>query len=417
MKSLVKFSMIIILIGILVACTEKKNVVGFEGGPQPREIIISEIFTNTFSYKDSLKAYSNNPRLITGNYEANTYENELKTLFEITVLPDTVSEYISEITLDFIVSERYNCESLQDLKLRFGKLKQFWKENEATWFAATDTTIWKHEGADYEEFELTYTEIEDTLRIVLPENLMNEWISDSDTNYGIVLYTEEPDTFFELYSAESINPPRLNFEYMIDDETISYSEIISKDTSIAKTDNKIEIYENELLVSNIQPIDMFLEFDLDSDYFINHELYNNVTLNISESGIEDEEDFKRMTINKADLVLYPKEDNLYPISKIFSIKPFISLIEDPLLPFSQEDLDDMLQISSSDSTKTEEFKIDITKLIQAFTSEEHDNNGILLQSLHKHADLRFIEFYPVDHPQQQKRPKLKILYTPPHFIE
>jgi hypothetical protein len=405
------------LIGMLAACTEKKNVVGFEGGPEPREIIISEIFSNTFSYKDSLKAYSNNPRLITGNYEANDYQNELKTLFKITVLPDTVSEYISTISIDFVISERYNCENIEDMDLKFGKLKQPWIENEATWFAASDTTSWNQEGADYEEIELNFTEIEDTLRVELPENLMNEWINDSETSNGIVMYSEVADSFFELYSAESINPPRLKFEYMIDDETISYSEIISKDTSIAKKDNKMDEFDNKLIVSNIQPIDMFIKFDLDSDYFINHELYNNVTLSLPDIGIEDEEDFKRMTINKAELVLYPKEDNLYPLSKTFSIKPFIYLLEDPTLPILEDDLDDMLQISSSDSTKTEEFKVDVTKLIQAFTSEEHENNGILLQSLHKHADLRFMEFCPVDHPEPQKRPKLKILYTPPHFAD
>ncbi|MCK4696235.1 MAG: hypothetical protein KAT74_10755, partial [Candidatus Cloacimonetes bacterium] len=91
----------LILIVIILSCTQKKNPVGFQGGVEPKEILIEfDKFGTSCSFEDSIKAYVGNSKLIIGKYSSNIREdNEAKILIRMINLPDSIFSFESVIEL------------------------------------------------------------------------------------------------------------------------------------------------------------------------------------------------------------------------------------------------------------------------------------------------------------------------------
>lgn len=407
---------ILIFILIIMGCTQKKNTVGVPNvNNEPIEMIISDTtyFGNFYSFEDSCRNYIGNSKLVVGTYE----NNEAKSLIRFTSLPDTVYQFDSEnITLTLWLENSLNFESLE-----FGKLKQEWVEYLVTWEAATDSTDWEDDF--FESLDFTFdVEQTDSLNIEIPiEKFYSEvnrsyFVIDSLIyDYGLILYSgssDDENRFIEIKSRESGTQPLLSFDYTPaeDDTSRTFSNTVTYDTSMfLKKDGTNEdfvTFEDELIISNIQPIKMYLNFDISDSVFI-----------ADSSGIETNYDYTMMTINKAEIILSVKDSTefTYPLETSFTLFPYLVTSEDPQIPFAySEDYEYIYgSLNSSGSSADTEFVIDITKIVQVITSGENENNGILIKSTKENKDFSFIDFGTKF--DEGKEPKIRIIYTPPIF--
>jgi hypothetical protein len=306
---------------------------------------------------------------------------------------------------------------IDNTTLKVGKMNIDWFESTATWFEPTDSTTWTNaefsfnDGEDFEllnNLEITL-EDEDSLTIVLPDDLVEDWILADSLNFGLALFTEDAGKFLEIYSSETDEEaPKIYFDYQetAEDSLVTTYKVATHDIHLGFTDYDYQIFPNRLIVSDIQPIRMTMKFDIPAEIFTDLET----------AAIEDTALYlQRLTINRADLVLSFNE-NLpaeYPLETGINIDPYILVgdtlnLNDPSRPLLDDDDYEDLYISSSyDSLNSDAFKINITSIVQNLVSGEYENYGIMLRSLYEGYDLKHTEF--------SVEPKIEILFTPPYL--
>ena len=390
---------------ILSGCTKKKNTVGIPNGNiQPIETILgSDLIENNYSFEDSCRNYSDNTTLLVGSY----HNSQAYSLLRFDNFPDTLSSVEGDVKLNLYLKNKINEENIA---LQFGKIDENWMENKATWTAATDSTDWNSPGDFFSEITPpNWTIIDDSIEVTLPTDLLQNWLESDSTNFGLVIYSSADNSFLEINSSETENAPRLIFDYKktADDSIQTYSAAPVSDTFIYSTDNNFTKFENQLIVANIQPTKMFIKFNLSDTIFINME----------NSGIGNSDDFRRMTINRAELVFHKLDENYYLAGDELTLRPYPVLTANPSIPFTYGDDYEYLTGSSADSLNNDEISVDVTEIVQKITSGDYENNGLLLKSTFENKDFSHIEFAPKDYNDEAWRPYLKIIYTPPYLDE
>ncbi len=424
-KELRIFALSILTIFIMLACTDKKNPVGTGGqqGPPPMETTIhSEYFSSVFSYEDSLRNYNSN-NLVLGNYNSNGFDNQLVCLLKFSSLADTFYQEITNSKLILKTKNNHNFDVIDNTTLKIGKMNINWFESTAIWNEPTDSTSWTNGDfsfIDGNDFDLIndlniMIENEDSLTIEIPNDLVEEWILEDSLNFGLALFTEEPNKFLEIYSSEYIeNGPTLYFDYQEteEDTIVTVNRLAAHDIHIASTEQEFTLFQDHLIISNIQPIRMTMKFEIPPDIFA---AADNYTTTIEDTALY----MQRLTINSAKLILsFDNSTQEYPIETGMNIDPYIvtkdsiDTSQQPLL--ANEDIQDLYTASSHDSLKSDAFKINITNILQAYSSGTYENNGIMLRSLQEGNDLKHTEFFydPAD-PDNPQNPKIEIIFTPP----
>ncbi|MCF7857821.1 MAG: hypothetical protein K9N07_00650 [Candidatus Cloacimonetes bacterium] len=404
----------IIIFALLISCTQKDNIVGAGGQLNPINTTISfSDFVKFYSFEDSC-AYNNSNNIVIGNYENETAYG----LLRFTSLPDSFYE-VSNVKISLELKERNNFESIDNTNLKLARVDNIeWYEN-ATWWAASDSTSWSN-GINFSEDDYTdlllseYSIVttEDSINIVLENSILEDWIN-ADLNSGIVMYTED-DGFINLYSSEYGNDqnPVLSFEYKAtqEDSLFTKNVVTCYDCMIYETDNNYEYWEDVLKISNIQPIQIYTKFNIPESAFIDVLPPDYVIENADTSIF-----LQRLTINRAELILQNNDVNAYPLSSEISLSPFLVLADtlnltDPSVPLLiPEDIDDIYISSTTSSVDDDNFVIGITKIIQYYISGEYENNGILLKSLNMNQNFIHTEF--------NLEPQINIVFTPPIISE
>jgi len=413
-------TLLITLMILITGCTDKKNSVGFQPGMEPKVIELDfNYFGNCISFEDSVGNYYNNSKLIIGNYSRNNYNSKAYTLLRMVGLPDSIISIDSEVIIQMEKSKSHNFDEISTETLKFGKLLSTWKENEATWFNTTDSTFWADGSgfseSDYELLEINNIEIEnDSISLELPEELLIDWIENDSLNFGITIFSDQEDALLELLSAES-ESVHLTFDYTTADidSTVNFNAKFTSDTFIYSTDDEFQFFNDEIVISNIQPIKAIVEFDISDSVFINYE----------DSGIENSDDYRRMSINKAELILSFSDNNDYPFESSVFVAPYLVLVDtlnlddtsSPLL--IKEDYENFYDGTSSDSLNADNFEINIKLIVQYITSGERENNGIMIESIYENRDFINAVFANINDLDIEKRPKLRIIYTPPYLDE
>ncbi|MCK5052063.1 MAG: hypothetical protein KAS53_10105 [Candidatus Cloacimonetes bacterium] len=405
---------IMIISLIVISCTQKDNIVGSGGSGEhtPLNITIDHnYFTKIYSYEDSC-AYSNSNTMVLGKYNEETSYS----LLRFTSLPDTSFE-ITSVNISLEIKNRNNFDVVDNTTLKLARINDIkWYEN-ATWWVASDSTDWNNgehfSETDYidllpEEYEVECDE--DSINITLNTNILTDWINE-DVNSGLVIYSDT-DGFMEIYASEYSNDenPILTFEYRETQEDTLITETIETcyDCMIYEIDNNYLKFENELKISNIQPINIYTKFDILESTFTNI-LPDDYVIENADTTLF----LQRVTINKAELILNNDGTNAYPIDGSIYLSPYIvtvdtiniDLPEIPLLSF--EDIEDLYISSSTDTLQSEHIIIDITKVIQYYISGEYDNNGIVIRSLNVNDNFIHTEF--------DIEPEIRITFTPPYI--
>ncbi|MEA2097072.1 MAG: hypothetical protein U9P73_10325 [Candidatus Cloacimonadota bacterium] len=405
---------------VVISCTQKENIVGTGGSGNitPLDITIDHnYFTEIYSYEDSC-AYSNSNTMVLGEYNEETSYS----LLRFTSLPDSFFE-ISSVSISLEIDDRNEFDIVDNTTLKLAKINDIeWYEN-ATWWVSSDSTGWSGEyfsDADYTDLLLEEYEVEceeDSIYITLDIAILEDWINE-DVNSGLVIYSET-NGFLELYTSEYSNDqnPILTFEYRETEEDTLTTETTQTcyDCMIYETDNIFEKWENELKISNIQPINIYTKFDVPDSLFLDG--YTIVDDKVMPYNIPVETFLQRFTINRAELILNNNDANIYPIGGSIYLSPYFVTadtinadplnLEIPLLSF--EDIDVLYISSSADTLQSDQIIIDITKVIQYYISGEYDNNGIVLRSLNVNDDFIHTEF--------DLEPEIQIIFTPPYLEE
>ena len=403
---------------IIISCTQRNNVVGTNGpgGATPLITIIENSnFTDFYSFEDSC-AYSNSTTMLMGKYQNETAYS----LLRFTVLPDTFYE-ISSVNISLEIKNRHNFDDIDNTTFKLAKINDInWYEN-ANWWISSDSTSWNNGEYfsidDYtdllqDEYEVECNE--DSININLDINILENWIDDEDNvNSGLVIYSNT-DGFMEIYTSEYSNDknPILTFEYKESETDTLTTESISTcyDCMIYETDNNYEYWQDELKISNIQPISIFTKFNIQESIFTDM-LPDDYIIENADTNLF----LQRITINRAELIFNSDGINAFPIDGSISLIPYFVIgdtlnfgnSEIPLL--IDDDIDDLYISSSSDTLQSEKYTINITKVIQYYISGEYENKGLVIRSLN--ADNNFI------HTEFDLQPVIEITFTPPYIEE
>lgn len=422
---------LVLLLLALTACTEKKNPVGYNSIGEPKYLEFgSEVLGNFYSYEDSINSYSSSSILTIGNFE----EYEMLSLIRFYGLPDSLVELEnSYLSLSMVVS---HIEGEQSSTYQFGRLGQYWSQNEVTWETASDTTSWKE---DFEEpfWELIingeYSSL-DTIDIQIPSEYIysyesGKYYADSlIADYGFYIKRSDPvideRNFIEYYSYESDASlqPSLSFGYKSDTDEESFTTWNNGtiyDASIYRSENEdletYSVYSGVLKLRNISPVKLLLGINIGYEDFIESG---------ENTGIYSAEDYDKMTINKAYLVLYAKEyyssnDYIYTQPALITDSSILEIPEENEIPEYDENYTLISGVvTTQDSIMTEGenkyYKIDITSALQSYTTshDEEDGYGLVIRSIRENRDFSFVEFYTGEE-NAELSPYLEIYYTPP----
>ncbi|HNW99877.1 MAG TPA: hypothetical protein PLE74_10880 [Candidatus Cloacimonadota bacterium] len=401
------------LVGIalifLSGCTSKKNLVGSDWSHiKPLRTTLSDsVFTDEFSFKAAFKTTGNESRLIVGSYE----QKEAKALIQFSTFPDSISQVLGTPKLRLVLNRKL---STSPMSLHFSKVVQNWSESQASWTHAYTDTTWSANAfissgiPDYSNVPDSIHAGGDTLFVEIPASSILNWQTAHVNGYSLLISTEQQN-YLEIKSLESAYLPELVFSYKrtaSDTTTYTYDRYAANDTFILQ-DNETQQVSNSLILKNIAPNRCFVKFNVPRSLF----RYND-----TDSTVLANDDFKRMTINKAELVLKVKSNPYYGSSSaimatVYRVKTAVSheVISD----------DDMEFITYTPVTTATPgagtVAFNMTPVLQAFTSGVKENFGMIIRLTTENQDYAKLEFYGSDDPDVSKRPTINVIYTPPAF--
>jgi hypothetical protein len=398
MKATAWMLTILLLVILVSACTRKDNPVGDNWSDITPQIAIDTTFADGWSYTHTGKVYGTETNLLTGTDNG----IEAVSVIRFTGLPDTTITFIESPVLKLVATKR--CALRRDpLGLTFHKLLTPWAADSTD--NISDADIVSLDMSSY-VVQDTIEASGDTLSIGLPENVITDWATGDSTGFNLVIKTTG-NCWLEYKSRESGNGPLLSFKYKITgtDDTLSYSQRAVLD-SYRVTGTQTELLENSWMLKNLRPMRLFVRNGLPVSIFKD-----------KDGNQLDSLDLKRMTINKAELVLFTKT-NPYYSNKIcyfypYRVKPD-TLTEAVVL--TDSDIESLTHTASSAETVVgDSVKVNITPIIQAFTSGDRVNNGMVIKNVSEMLNFGNIEFWHYSDAPAGKKPYVKIYYTVPYL--
>jgi hypothetical protein len=391
------FTLVILILLLLVsACTRKHNPVGDNWSDLTPLIAQDSTITAGWSYTHSGKVLGTETSLVCGT-DAGI---EAVSFVRYTGLPDTTFTFIESPVLKLVATKRCPLTA-EPLALSFHKLLKPWSAD------STDNIL----DADIVPLDMTSFVVPDTvdatgdtLSIGIPENIITDWATGDSTGFNFVIKSTG-NCWLEYKSKESGNGPLLTFKYKITgtDDTLSYSQRPVID-SYRVTGDQTEVLANTWQLKNLRPMRLFVKTGLPHSIFMDKD------------GVQlDSLDLKRMTINKAELILFVKE-NPYYNNKICYFYPYLvkpDTLTDPVA-LTDSQIESLTHTASSAETVVQDsVKINITTLIQAFTSGDRVNNGMVIKNNSEMLNFGKLEFWHYSDAPAGKKPYVRIYYTVP----
>lgn len=256
----------------------------------------------------------------------------------------------------------------------------------------------------------------DTLSVVLSYDVITNWTSNEDS-LGLNILVEIPDDsqgFIELRPAGSSAGASISYEYKstAEDEeyqdyknyavlnTFSFQRAIDEDSSAWRISNR----SGKRLYIDLQP---------------------NFSLLKDADGMALSDDVKKKTqVNHAELVLFVKDNPNFGNTVQYAFSTF--LLKNRPESGAVINTDDMVvassivPISNILYSTRDSLALNITPLIQAYLSEKTFTDGeiiepygILIMSNYELKDFGEVDFWDVINAPEDKKPYLRIQYTPP----
>lgn len=236
------------------------------------------------------------------------------------------------------------------------------------------------------------------------------WETETDsTGWNLALKID--NGWVEIASNETVNGPKLNLRYKTSEEG-AWNDVSKKpdrDTYFLEAPEGMA--SETWKIDNLTSTRLYIKYSLQDTL--------NTMFRDNEGNLLSLTELKRMTVNKAVLVLHvkPNTNTYYTGSTTFSLYPFNVVKEgiSGITNLVKADYEQILGTSASEKTvENDQVEIDITPLIQAYTSGDKEPLGIMIQSLQERQNFGYLEFYDnLSATPSDKLPYVRIIYTPP----
>lgn len=236
------------------------------------------------------------------------------------------------------------------------------------------------------------------------------WEVEADT-LGWNLAIKVDSGWIEIASNETVFGPKLNLRYKTSEEG-SWNDLSKKpdrDTYFLEAPEGIA--SETWKIDNLTSTRLFIKYSLQDTLNTMFHDNNGQLLSLT--------DLRRMTVNKAVLVLHvkPNTNTYYTGSTSFSLYPF-NVVKENINGITNLVKADYEQIIGTDTSngvvEDDRLEIEITPLVQAYSSGDKEPLGIMIQSLQERQNFGSLEFYDnLSATPPDKMPYVRIIYTPP----
>lgn len=394
------FSLLLAFILLMAGCTKKDNLTGNNWSDlNPQSFEEDSLFDLGFSYGTEATATGSETNLLCGNL--NGLESAI--VLHFSSLPDSFAipqsrSYADSTWLQLTVIRQHE-SSRQPTSLSLFKLNEYWKEEAA------------HEVKDAdlipigESFELpdSVSATGTDVKIPIPVDFLNALSAAGEDSLSLVIKCD-PGSFAEIRSRSTGRGPLLNFKYRKPGATTDneYSSRAVRDSYWVKN-TKLEPTADTWIISNLDPQRIFVRWVDNWNLF--KDQYGDTL---------SETQRKRVTINKAELILYTKSNPYYGSSTAYSLKA--DRVERDSVSAPIEFLPGDLAITptiSSSLILADSIVVDITTSMQGYVNGKKENKGIVIHSTQEMQNYGLLELYHFINAPDGKKPRLKVTYTPP----
>lgn len=397
--------LLILLIGIMAVagCTKKDNLTGDNWSDVHALTIVDSLGLNmpfSFAADTLITIDGDESKLLIGNYRAAHSEAYLR----FTGLPDLEGLSFEDEDSCY-VSLRVTKRSplpRNPITLKLYKTNQAWTDTLGNLDESAFTPIL---GAEVQVDEVPLAGL--SVKIPLSYSALFNWQCPEDSvGYNLLLKTED-DGYVELSSAETANNPTLFFKYKYTDDTAyeAYEKAPAKDITLLDAPEATGY--SPWMIDNLMPRRMYIKFEPNNTLF--KDMQGNTL-----SAVQ----VKQLTINKASLVLYIKDNPYYTGATTYNLFP-LNVKGDIAIDAPREllttDCERMLQsVAATGLADGDSIEIDITPIVQAYSSGDKTPNGIVLLSQHERQNFGYLEFWDtLSATPEAKQPFVRITYTPP----
>lgn len=399
--------LLLLVIFALSGCIRKNNPTGNNWSDvKPLTMTDTLQVFGGYSFAGTAKVKGTEPSLLCGNYEG----IESVAFMRFTGLPEVgkfrIPDYQDSTFLSLTLTKRSTADR-NPLDLKIYKLNQSWAADSTALISDANLTLLTPTAFTVPD---SISTLGTQIKIPIPREALEKWRSEADT-LGLTLAIKTgANSWVEMMSMETGRGPQLRFPYRITDtepdsqesDDIIYEQRPTRD-SYRIDEKTAPLLTNRWVLNNISPSRFFLDFNIRNDWF--KDMRGNVL---------GEKKRKRVTINQAKLILYVKENPYYgntTAAKLRADRMNDSLnVADPVV------IDDSRLTSgfvSDQFVRSDSIEIDITAIIQAYSSGKKVPYGIVVRSMQELQNYGRLEFWHFSEAPEDKRPKIKITYTPP----
>ena len=342
--------------------------------------------------------------LVCGNYNG----IESVAFVRFTGLPSVGTFHIPEAYQDStylnLVLTRKFSESRNPVEVKIYKLNQSWAADSTNLIQDSNLSLITPQSYTITD---SISSAGTQIKIPIPVAALEQWTSEADS-LGLTLAIKTGEnSYIEFKSRESGAGPKLHFLYRTTGENPiekKYDQYCNKD-SYRIDEETAPLITNQWILSNIPPSRIYLYFPMNFSLFQD-----------TEGNPLNEIQLKRTTINHAELILYVKENSYYGTSTQYRLRA--DRVNDSLdINTAITVLDE--QVASGIITQSfirgDSLVVNITPLIQAYTSGDKMNYGIVIRSMQELINYGKIELWHFNDSSTpaEKQPKLRVTYTPP----
>lgn len=385
-------SMVLVLIG----CTKKTNPVG-DNWSNVRPVTFSDtLFTRGFSYPRPTKITGREASLPCGNNNG----RESIVIMQFVNLPETVE--MDSMGVLKLTAYKRSPLTRNPLQLQLFRLNRNWAID------STDVIT----DSDIIALGMPLYTVPDTIRtdgtvlsIPIPIEVLSNWKVEGVDGMNFVIKVAGQG-YIDLRSMETASGARLEFAYrLLNNATFyTYNSRPNKDSHRISGDPSA-LEDGKWVLRNILPSRFFVGFEI-----------NNSRFHDNDGIVLDPAQLKRTTINKAELVLYLKS-NPYYHNLQYAMLPRNVTADSILTPVEITDgqCEILFDLGTSGFVAGDSIAVNITPLIQAYTSGDRINKGMIIQSLHEMLNFGEMEFWHYTDAPEGKKPFVRITYTPPYL--
>ncbi len=385
-------SMVLVLIG----CTQKTNPVG-DNWSNVKPVTFSDtLFTLGFSYPHEAKITGRETSLPCGNYTG----RESTVIMQFVNLPETVE--MDSMGVLKLTAYKRSPLTRDPLQLQLFRLNRNWAIDSTD--VITDTDII---ALDMPLFNVPDTIKTDgtELSIPIPIEILSNWKVEGVDGLNFVIKVAGQG-YIDLRSMETASGARLKFAYRLPNNATvhNYNSRPNKDSHRISGDPSA-LEDGKWVLRNILPSRFFVGFEI-----------NNSRFRDNDGNVLDPAQLKRTTINKAELVLYLKSNPYYNNIQ-YTVLPRSVTADSILTPVEITDgqSEVLFDLGTSGFVVGDSIAVNITPLIQAYTSGDRINKGMIFQSIHEMLNFGEMEFWHYTDAPEGKRPFFRITYTPPYL--